>query len=470
MARVLGLTWSRDLLDNPTPFFLHSPNSGTPFYLAPEIVVGQPYTTKVDMWSIGCIAYQLLVGVTPFQASTSFEQLYQRIVVGDYSFPDDVPLSDLAKDFVRCLLIPDPDLRFSAGQAMRHPWIRQAVPAGYLLLLLEFNHEADPRLFLPPSIDILNDMGSTSALWGLRPHGPLQAAGVPAQPFYSQPQQAGPPVERENLGSDSTLGRTVRTRWEQHGRPGVLQVPVASYSEEEAAAAAASGQTSDLNSSSFAGAFESYGAQFAPVNHAAPDLIDPIKRVRTSSGAHIWRAASGGLQMSALQQIAVDQDMDHGMSDGVNEASDNQGQSWYPDTTTYFGTPQPQPGQLSAPAGAFIPGMPNSWTPIWDGQQPPQQYDATRQFPGTGMGGEIAVPEFLQYQQYANHTGQQMDSPATEINVTVVPLSGYTGAGGADSPDSQPSVMDSTGRTSEVTRVRGLLHDLAFGQGQQGMP
>ncbi|KAI9033470.1 kinase-like domain-containing protein, partial [Hyaloraphidium curvatum] len=95
----------------------------TPFYLAPEIVVGMSYTTKVDMWSLGCIAYQLLVGVTPFQSSVSFEQLYHRIVTADYAFPDDIPLSDLAKDFVSSLLVADPNRRFSAGQAMRHPWI-----------------------------------------------------------------------------------------------------------------------------------------------------------------------------------------------------------------------------------------------------------------------------------------------------------------------------------------------------------
>ena len=43
---------------------------GTPLYMAPELVREETYTEKVDVWSLGCIVYQLLSGFTPFQATS----------------------------------------------------------------------------------------------------------------------------------------------------------------------------------------------------------------------------------------------------------------------------------------------------------------------------------------------------------------------------------------------------------------
>ena len=43
---------------------------GSPLYMAPELVNRQPYTEKVDVWSLGVITYQLLSGKTPFEAKS----------------------------------------------------------------------------------------------------------------------------------------------------------------------------------------------------------------------------------------------------------------------------------------------------------------------------------------------------------------------------------------------------------------
>ena len=39
---------------------------GTPLYMAPELVLHEKYSEKVDVWSLGIITYQLLSGKTPF--------------------------------------------------------------------------------------------------------------------------------------------------------------------------------------------------------------------------------------------------------------------------------------------------------------------------------------------------------------------------------------------------------------------
>lgn len=42
---------------------------GTPLYCAPEIFEGKPYDSKADVWSLGCIFYEMLYGRVPFNAS-----------------------------------------------------------------------------------------------------------------------------------------------------------------------------------------------------------------------------------------------------------------------------------------------------------------------------------------------------------------------------------------------------------------
>lgn len=42
---------------------------GTPLYMAPELVLHEKYSEKVDVWSLGVITYQLLTGKTPFDAN-----------------------------------------------------------------------------------------------------------------------------------------------------------------------------------------------------------------------------------------------------------------------------------------------------------------------------------------------------------------------------------------------------------------
>ncbi len=42
--------------------------AGTPYYLSPEIFQGRPYSTKSDIWSLGCILFELVALRVPFEA------------------------------------------------------------------------------------------------------------------------------------------------------------------------------------------------------------------------------------------------------------------------------------------------------------------------------------------------------------------------------------------------------------------
>lgn len=105
---------------------------GTPYYLAPCIVAGNAYTRGVDMWSLGCIAFQLIFGRTPFHHSTSFMQLYQNITEGRWSFPDASTGSDLFRDLVTKLLALDCDDRPSASDALGHPFFSKRLSGAFV--------------------------------------------------------------------------------------------------------------------------------------------------------------------------------------------------------------------------------------------------------------------------------------------------------------------------------------------------
>jgi serine/threonine protein kinase len=107
---------------------------GTPDYLAPELLEGTPYGSAVDAWSVGVLAYELLVGRTPFGGAGGRGPDNGRIVGVEYSFPDDddtaaaagdePPVSDAARHLVGALLRKDPAERLSMAQVLEHPWIR----------------------------------------------------------------------------------------------------------------------------------------------------------------------------------------------------------------------------------------------------------------------------------------------------------------------------------------------------------
>jgi serine/threonine protein kinase len=46
---------------------LRSTFCGTPLYLSPELLKGQRYDEKVDLWAIGILAYELVIGNSPFE-------------------------------------------------------------------------------------------------------------------------------------------------------------------------------------------------------------------------------------------------------------------------------------------------------------------------------------------------------------------------------------------------------------------
>lgn len=95
---------------------------GTLDYLPPEMVEQKVYDETVDIWCLGVLCYEFLVGQPPFESSNNHDT-YKRIRQLQFSFPDHVSL--LARDFITKLLKKDPADRMSLDSLLEHPWILQ---------------------------------------------------------------------------------------------------------------------------------------------------------------------------------------------------------------------------------------------------------------------------------------------------------------------------------------------------------
>ncbi|XP_024125908.1 aurora kinase A [Oryzias melastigma] len=109
---------------------VHTPSSrrstlcGTLDYLPPEMIEGKTHDEKVDLWSLGVLCYEFLVGKPPFEAKTH-DETYRRISRVEYTYPAHTTISDGAKDLVARLLKHNPMHRLPIQGVLSHPWLLQ---------------------------------------------------------------------------------------------------------------------------------------------------------------------------------------------------------------------------------------------------------------------------------------------------------------------------------------------------------
>eukprot|EP00929_Paragymnodinium_shiwhaense_P068939 TRINITY_DN34768_c1_g7_i3.p1 TRINITY_DN34768_c1_g7~~TRINITY_DN34768_c1_g7_i3.p1 ORF type:complete len:1075 (-),score=262.39 TRINITY_DN34768_c1_g7_i3:134-3358(-) len=95
---------------------------GTPHCWPPELFEGEAQDAGVDLWALGALAYELLVGHAPFWGS--MEELRRKVLAVDLRYPPNL-LSPEAINLFYCLLQRDPRTRVSASRLLAdHPWVR----------------------------------------------------------------------------------------------------------------------------------------------------------------------------------------------------------------------------------------------------------------------------------------------------------------------------------------------------------
>lgn len=102
---------------------------GTPDYMAPEMIDSKDDSgPAIDWWAIGCITYELIVGIPPFNAET-IEQVWDNVRNCRLEWPnigyDDNSMTPEAQDLIKRLLQVDPSKRVSNKfEIYDHPFFK----------------------------------------------------------------------------------------------------------------------------------------------------------------------------------------------------------------------------------------------------------------------------------------------------------------------------------------------------------
>ena len=98
---------------------LNYTQTGTPYYASPEIWQDKAYDIKSDIWSMGCVLYEMITLRPPFQAE-DMQSLFKKVLRGKYRQIPSVYSSDLAL-MIQALLQVDPTHRPDCGAIMGFP-------------------------------------------------------------------------------------------------------------------------------------------------------------------------------------------------------------------------------------------------------------------------------------------------------------------------------------------------------------
>ncbi|XP_043988696.1 serine/threonine-protein kinase Nek5-like isoform X11 [Gambusia affinis] len=118
---------------------------GTPYYLSPEICESRPYNNKTDIWSLGCVLYELCSLRHPFEGN-SLRQLVSKICRGHYA-PVPGRYSHDLRLLVTQLFKVNPRDRPSVSSILRRPFLEKHVGkhANAQMMQGELNHTASHR-------------------------------------------------------------------------------------------------------------------------------------------------------------------------------------------------------------------------------------------------------------------------------------------------------------------------------------
>lgn len=88
--------------------------------MPPEMIEGRTHDEKVDIWSLGVLCYEFLVGKPPFEAQT-YQETYRAISRVEFKYP--LFVTEGARDLISKLLKHNPFHRLPLKDVLVHPWI-----------------------------------------------------------------------------------------------------------------------------------------------------------------------------------------------------------------------------------------------------------------------------------------------------------------------------------------------------------
>lgn len=87
---------------------------GSPEYMAPEMLLKQGHNESVDIYCLGALLYELIVGIPPFY-SRDTSKMFERILEEEVVFPEGLEISRELRDLIEGLLVKNPNYRVGSN-------------------------------------------------------------------------------------------------------------------------------------------------------------------------------------------------------------------------------------------------------------------------------------------------------------------------------------------------------------------
>jgi len=118
---------------------------GTPYWMAPELIRGQNYDQKVDIWSLGIMCMEMAEGEPPYMDFPPLRALFLITTKGIPPLKETERWSPEFKDFVAKCLDKESESRLDANEMLKHPFLRKAAPPAELNRVIKESRLAKER-------------------------------------------------------------------------------------------------------------------------------------------------------------------------------------------------------------------------------------------------------------------------------------------------------------------------------------
>jgi serine/threonine protein kinase len=126
---------------------------GSPAYVAPEMILGKPYTKSADLWSAGVLLYAMVIGELPFAEASNLQDSLRNVLADEPKYPDWI--SCTLADLLRKILTKDPERRIDLQHLKAHPWFSHSE----YLKIFQMSFSEEEWLVSAIDRDLIHQMG-----------------------------------------------------------------------------------------------------------------------------------------------------------------------------------------------------------------------------------------------------------------------------------------------------------------------